>query len=183
MCLYHTAYLEIPDPDIYHGRKNADFGQGFYLTPDLEFARRWAKPMKGSQVFVNCYELNPEGLRIHEFTRDKDWVDYILSNRAVKPDLYPEADIILGPIANDTIFDTMGLLANGFVGREAQEKLFQIGPLYTQLTIKTPAARRALTWLSSELLGEEELAEMAALHRKEEEVYQSQLASAMVEML
>ena len=29
-------------PDFYRGRKNADFGQGFYLTPDREFAYRWA---------------------------------------------------------------------------------------------------------------------------------------------
>ena len=32
----------IRDPDIALGRKNADFGPGFYLTPDIEFARRWA---------------------------------------------------------------------------------------------------------------------------------------------
>lgn len=32
MLLYHTGYQEIREPDIHHGRKNADFGQGFYLT-------------------------------------------------------------------------------------------------------------------------------------------------------
>ena len=31
------------DPDITIGRKNADFGQGFYLTDDLDFTRRWAR--------------------------------------------------------------------------------------------------------------------------------------------
>ena len=40
MILYHTGYQEIRDPDIRFGRKNADFGQGFYLTRDGEFARR-----------------------------------------------------------------------------------------------------------------------------------------------
>ncbi|MDC7301289.1 DUF3990 domain-containing protein [Agathobacter ruminis] len=29
-------------PDIHCGRKNADFGQGFYLTGDVDFAHRWA---------------------------------------------------------------------------------------------------------------------------------------------
>ena len=42
MKLYHTSTLEIRKPDLYRGRKNADFGQGFYLTPDAEFSRRWA---------------------------------------------------------------------------------------------------------------------------------------------
>ena len=40
--LFHTGYAEIRDPDIHYGRKNADFGQGFYLTPDREFTYRWA---------------------------------------------------------------------------------------------------------------------------------------------
>jgi hypothetical protein len=33
MRLCHTGSVEIKSPDIYLGRKNADFGQGFYLTP------------------------------------------------------------------------------------------------------------------------------------------------------
>ena len=38
MKLYHAGKEEIREPDIYLGRKNADFGQGFYLTHDREFA-------------------------------------------------------------------------------------------------------------------------------------------------
>ena len=40
MVLYHTGYQEIRVPDIRHGRINADFGQGVYMTADEEFARR-----------------------------------------------------------------------------------------------------------------------------------------------
>ncbi|MBQ3911920.1 MAG: DUF3990 domain-containing protein, partial [Lachnospiraceae bacterium] len=43
MILYHTGDKEIRNPDIHYGRKNADFGWGFYLTPDREFTYRWAK--------------------------------------------------------------------------------------------------------------------------------------------
>ena len=32
--LYHASLDEIREPDIYRGRKNADFGQSFYLTPE-----------------------------------------------------------------------------------------------------------------------------------------------------
>ena len=44
MRLYHTGYEEIREPDIHHGRKNADFGQGFYMTADEEaFAQNFAQ--------------------------------------------------------------------------------------------------------------------------------------------
>ena len=43
MKLYHTGTIAIPAPDIRHGRVNADFGQGFYLTPDADFTYRWAR--------------------------------------------------------------------------------------------------------------------------------------------
>ena len=49
MRLYHTSDREIPRPDLARGRKNADFGQGFYLSPDREFAFRWA----GADAVVN----------------------------------------------------------------------------------------------------------------------------------
>ena len=38
MILYHTSDREIRNPDIHYGRKNADFGWGFYLTPDRVLA-------------------------------------------------------------------------------------------------------------------------------------------------
>ncbi len=34
MKLYHTSFSIIENPDIYFGKKNADFGQGFYLSDD-----------------------------------------------------------------------------------------------------------------------------------------------------
>ena len=46
MILYHTSNQIIKDPDIHHGRKNADFGWGFYLTPDREFTYRWAREVR-----------------------------------------------------------------------------------------------------------------------------------------
>ena len=60
MRLYHTGLSVIQAPDIRHGRKNADFGPGFYLTPDKEFAYRWAE----EGAVINEYELETEGLDI-----------------------------------------------------------------------------------------------------------------------
>ena len=65
MKLYHTSDQEIRKPDIHFGRKNADFGWGFYLTPDRAFTYRWAR----ENAVVNEYELDEVGLDIHVFSR------------------------------------------------------------------------------------------------------------------
>ena len=52
MILYHTGFLALPNPDVHYGRKNADFGQGFYLTPEKEFALRWAKERKDEESIL-----------------------------------------------------------------------------------------------------------------------------------
>ena len=102
MKLYHAGKEEIRKPDIYRGRKNADFGQGFYLTPDREFACRWA--YKG--YMVNEYELDLTGLNVKSFSREAGWYDYIFRNRRSEDTL--TADIVTGPVANDTLYDTLG---------------------------------------------------------------------------
>lgn len=80
--LFHTSYAEIREPDIHYGRKNADFGQGFYLSDSDEFAGKWMRERKDAVIHVNAYELDLAGLQVLRFTRDKDWLDYILRNRA-----------------------------------------------------------------------------------------------------
>lgn len=143
LTLYHTSDQIIKDPDIFHGRKNADFGQGFYLTPDIEFSRRWA--FKDS--YINKYELDTTGLSVKRFQRDREWFDYIFNNRNLTDGL--NEDVIEGPIANDTIFDTLGIISSGYLKPEDAVKLLLIGPEYTQVVIKTPKARANLKWIDA----------------------------------
>ena len=144
MHLYHTSDREIRDPDIHHGRKNADFGWGVYLTPDKDFTYRWA----GENAIVNEYELDESGLIIHRFDRDTDWFRYIFNNRRLQDGI--EADVIIGPIANDTIFDTLGIISSGFLKPDDAIKLLMIGPEYTQVALKTEKAADQLRWIGSE---------------------------------
>ena len=116
MLLYHTGFDEIPVPDLRRGRINADFGQGFYLSDDPAFAERWATEKKDAQTFVNRYELHTDDLQIKRFERDEDWFHYIFSNRRRMPDALSDFDVIVGPIANDTLFNTFGVLTSGMLG-------------------------------------------------------------------
>ncbi|MBQ8137497.1 MAG: DUF3990 domain-containing protein, partial [Clostridia bacterium] len=166
MILYHTGEREIQAPDIHYGRKNADFGWGFYLTPDRDFAYRWA----GENAVVNEYELHENGLNIHTFTRDISWFQYIAGNRRTVDQL--AADVVIGPIANDTIFDTLGIMSSGYLKPEDAVKLLMIGPEYTQVAIKTEKAVKQLRFVRSEKI--RRIAPEAL--RMEREAYQTAFA-------
>lgn len=182
MRLYHTGFHEIQTPDIHYGRKNADFGQGFYLTDDMEFSRRWAKERKGFSTICNTYELDTEGLRIKELNRDEEWFSYIYKNRNHMPDEWLSYDVIIGPIANDTIYDVMGIITSGFLSQEESLRLLQIGPSYRQITIKSEKAVSQLHFLSSEILTSEMILKYKDRVAKEEEDYQRLFAKEMEQM-
>ena len=163
MILYHTGKQEIRNPDIHYGRKNADFGWGFYLTPDRDFTYRWAR----ENAVVNEYELDENELDIYTFTRDINWFEYIFNNRRMRDSL--TADVVIGPIANDTIFDTLGIISSGYLKPEDAVKLLMIGPEYTQVAIKTEKALRQLRFVRSEMINR--IAKEAL--RAEQEAYQN----------
>ena len=183
MRLYHTGFDEIRKPDIRRGRKNADFGQGFYLTPDRPFSERWAKERRDSSTVINTYELQTEGLRMKRFSRDEEWFDYICGNRNGKADGLADVDVIVGPIANDTIYDVLGITTSGFLNREQSLKLLLIGPEYSQVVIKTEKAASQLQWISSEELGRGTIAGWRETVLKEQEDYQALFAEKMQEVL
>ena len=166
MILYHTSDREIRNPDVHYGRKNADFGWGFYLTPDREFTYRWAR----ENAVVNVYELDENELNMHTFTRDIHWFEYIFNNRRLRDSLV--ADVVIGPIANDTIFDTLGIMSSGFLKPEAAVRLLMIGPEYTQVVIKTEKALKQLRFIRSEKI---ERMDGEAL-QMEQEAYQKAFA-------
>ena len=181
MILYHTGFEIIKDPDIRHGRKNADFGQGFYLTDDEAFAHRWARERKGEETVVNTYELDTEGLSIHRFIRDENWFEYIYGNRNHKPDPLT-ADVIMGPIANDTIYDTFGVMTSGMLAKDTAMSLLLMGPEYVQITLKTERAAKNLKWLGAKTLPPGEVSEYRKTVAAEQEEYQKLFADKLAEI-
>ncbi|MCR5088201.1 MAG: DUF3990 domain-containing protein [Oscillospiraceae bacterium] len=172
MKLYHTGSQIIREPDVRYGRKNADFGQGFYLTPDLDFARRWAR----DNAILNEYELDLSGLTVHRFSRDTDWFEYIFHNRRASDSLH--ADVVIGPIANDTIFDTLGMIISGYLAPEEALKLLLIGPEYTQVAVKTERAAWQLRWLAAEPVPRQDEEQ----HAREQNEYLQAFTAALVEL-
>ena len=168
MRLYHTGREIIKIPDITIGRKNADFGQGFYLSDDLEFSRRWVRERI---PYVNIYELDENDLVIHRFSRDINWFSCIFRNR--RGLVYEiAADVIIGPIANDTIYDTFGIITSGLLKDEDALKLLKIGLEYRQIVLKTERAVKNLRWISAEVLKPDEILKYRKIVAKEEKAFQ-----------
>lgn len=180
--LYHAGYEVIEKPDVHYGRKNADFGQGFYTTDSEEFAHRWARQSEGKDVIINHYELDEAGLKVKEFERDSEWFRYIFSNRRSMPDAYSEYDLIIGPIANDTIYETFGIITSGFLSDDVAMKLLLVGPCARQIVLKSEKAADSLRFTGSEILAKEKLEEALREHQQENEAYQTEFARVMEEL-
>ncbi len=181
MRLYHAGPVIIQEPDIYCGRKNTDFGQGFYLTSDEEFAGRWAAGTRAEQTWINVYDLSLDGLQVRRLIRGREWFETLYGNRHFRPDPI-QADVIIGPVANDTLYDTMGILTSGLIGPEKAMRLLMIGPVYEQVVIRTDRAVSQLTWISARKLSSEEARKLETRLRNEEKSYQREFASEMMKL-
>lgn len=125
MILYHGSTLRIEAPRVDVGRRNLDFGPGFYLTDFREQAERWAmRPANdGKPHVLNVYNwtftpiLSPE-IRYRRFPEyDDDWLDYVVANRRGER-TWEAFDVVEGGIANDRVFNTIELYAAGLTPRE-----------------------------------------------------------------
>ena len=151
---------------------SAPFGQGFYLTADEAFAKRWARTRRDAETIMNVYDLDETGLVIKHFTRDEGWFNYIYANRNGRPDALAIFDMIIGPVANDTIYDLWGLTTGGLLTKAQSLSVLIRGPEYTQIALKTERAAAQLTWLNALALSPAEIARSREITKQEEAAYQ-----------
>ena len=61
MTLYHGSVEKIESPELGKGKRNNDYGQGFYCTVHRELACDWASKLQGTDVIeyflqdTKCY--------------------------------------------------------------------------------------------------------------------------------
>lgn len=126
--LYHGSYLEVSKPLAKAGRKNLDFGQGFYLTIIKEQAEAWARIIasrKGRNIkpVVSVFQFDEEkakadGIRFKVFDAyDIEWLDYVVDCRKGK-DISNDFDAVEGGIANDNVIDTVEDYEKGVITAE-----------------------------------------------------------------
>lgn len=123
--IYHAATEIISRPLCEAGRKNLDFGPGFYTTDVYDQAVMWASRRAAERelsAILNVYLLDRENMfreaRVKVFERyDKEWLNFIVSCRKGKP-VWKEYDYIEGGVANDRVIDTVNLFINGLISEE-----------------------------------------------------------------
>ncbi len=179
LTLYHTSKIEIKDPDIKHGRINADFGQGFYTSPDLEFSQKWAD----SSSVINVYELSLKGLNIKEFNQSIEWYEYIYNNRNGGSDYLSEYDLIIGPISNDTLYDTWGVLTSGLIDKDKSFKALCVGNIYTQVVLKSEKAKENLKFIEVKNVYKLEIDKYKKILKKEEAKFQDEFMKVLAKEL
>lgn len=126
--LYHGTYLSIPKPLAKVGRKNLDFGPGFYLTQIESQARDWARIIasrKGreTRAFVNIYNFDYDNavennVKFKIFNEyNIEWLDYVVNCRKGK-DVSSIFDVVEGGVANDNVIDTVEDYEKGIITAE-----------------------------------------------------------------
>ena len=120
--VYHGGTEIVDKPDCKCGRKNLDFGQGFYVTDIRDQAEKWAKNMSRSRnkpPLLNRYRLNREAI-IKEMhckifdSYDVQWLEFIIANRSGQ-DIAKQYDYVEGGVANDRVIDTINLYMAGLM--------------------------------------------------------------------
>ena len=121
MIVYHGSCLEVTSPDTIHSRKTVDFGQGFYVTPIYDQARKWSEKFKrrGKRAVVSRYRFDEtafEETKMLSFdSYSEEWLEFILNCRSGKDT--SDYDIVVGGVANDKVFNTVELFFDGLIDK------------------------------------------------------------------
>jgi len=148
MLLYHGSTVVVEQPKLIAPNRTLDFGMGFYTTMNraqaIEYAGIIMPRRRAETQFVSVYDFDMERagqvLSVLRFAEpDEAWLDFVCQNRQGAYD-GPAYDVVIGPVANDKVYATIGLYESGLLSKEQAIQAFKINPLYDQIVLKTEAA-------------------------------------------
>ncbi|MDR0230548.1 MAG: DUF3990 domain-containing protein [Dysgonamonadaceae bacterium] len=128
MKVYHGSYIKVDTIDFSKCKPNKDFGKGFYVTKFCNHAKEWAEIIGekyGTEGFVSEFEFYENDFtksicKIKRFDAyNEEWLDFVVENRN-KNSKTPthDYDIVIGPVANDKIQNTLRLYLKGKISKE-----------------------------------------------------------------
>ncbi len=158
--LYHGSKQIVETPAFGLGRKNNDFGPGFYCTESSDLAKEWAVSSL-SDGFANRYTLDTEYLNILNLNSPDytilNWMavlvehrlfsirtpgarrakQYLIEHFGVNVNAY---DLITGYRADDSYFDYAEAFLNNAITVEQLSRAMRLGKLGEQIVIKSKLA-------------------------------------------
>lgn len=158
--LYHGSEKIVEQPIFGEGKKNNDYGLGFYCTENEELAKEWAvSSLKNG--FSNRYILDTEYLNILNLNSPNytilNWIAVLVEHRlfSIKTPVAGRAkkylienfsvnvnafDLILGYRADDSYFDYAESFINNGISVEQLASAMRLGKLGEQIVIKSKFA-------------------------------------------
>ncbi len=158
--IYHGSKQIVETPTFGEGKKNNDFGLGFYCTESNDLAKEWAVSSL-RDGFSNRYTLDTEYLNILSLNSPDytilNWVAVLVANRlfSIKTPVARRArqylidnfgvnvnayDLITGYRADDSYFDYAEAFLNNGITVEQLSRAMQLGKLGEQIVIKSKFA-------------------------------------------
>ena len=158
--VYHGSTQIVEVPVFGEGRKNNDFGLGFYCTESNDLAKEWAVSSL-RDGFSNRYTLDTEYLNILNLNSPDytilNWMAvlvehrlfsiktpvarrakrYLIENFGVNVNAY---DLIIGYRADDSYFDYAEAFLNNTITVEQLSRAMRLGKLGEQIVIKSKFA-------------------------------------------
>ena len=171
MILYHGSDKIIDRPIYGVGRKNSDFGLGFYCTESDALAREWAVNSL-RDGFSNRYTLDTEYLNILRLNSPEytilNWIAILVEHRlfAIKTPGTARAkrylienfgvnvnafDLIIGYRADDSYFDYADSFLNNGISVEQLARAMRLGKLGEQIVLKSQFAFSKLQYEGFEI--------------------------------
>ena len=160
LTIYHGSSQIVDTPTFGMGRKNNDFGLGFYCTQSNDLAKEWAVSSL-RDGFSNRYTLNTEYLRILNLNCSDytilNWIAVLVEHRlfSIKTPIARRAkryltehfgvnvnayDLVLGYRADDSYFDFAEAFLNNAITVEQLSRAMRLGKLGEQIVLKSQFA-------------------------------------------
>lgn len=157
MKVYHGSDTIVDVPLILPPVRALDFGNGFYVTTNIEQAKTWAATVayrnSSSNSVVNEYEFDFESaenaLKIIRFSAaDAEWLEFICANRQNR--FAGEYDIVIGPVADDKVYRVVVGYENGDIDKSSALKRLKAEKLCDQILFHTSISLKYLKFSGAE---------------------------------
>ena len=170
LTLYHGSEKIISEPIFGYGRKNNDFGLGFYCTESEDLAKEWAVSSLHNG-FANRYALEIENLNILNLNTPDftvlNWIavllehrlfaittpvarrakQYLIDNFSLNVNAY---DVVIGYRADDSYFNYAESFINNGISVDQLARAMRLGKLGEQIVLKSKYAFSKLSFEQSQ---------------------------------
>lgn len=165
--IYHGSTVIVEKPSLEILNYRTDFGKGFYTTTDIEQAKRWTKIKKGRMQEENKDEKIKRYINIYEYTENENlnilnfeeateqWLKFVFKNRQ-SDELVHQYDIVIGPVADDNLYQVLVSYENGIYDIEETIKRLKTYLLSNQISFHTLKSLECIEYIETIEVGEED---------------------------